>query len=436
MPAPKIHTYPNGLRVVYESPTPKLPQTYIRAFCHVGSIHEPTNIKGAAHFIEHMCFKGTRHFPSWRAVNDPLSNSGSFFNASTEKQYTVYKINCLESHVPDFLRILADMMLLPKFDKTEYALEKHVVKEEVQMHQPTSYIEKMLFSGTPYANWIDHASFHGQGCLPYDAVVEFYHKYYIPQNMVISIVSSIPFASILRTIASTIFAKHAPCPRQIAPILNSVPASLQSLLCESRYTFKPTNAKTTRVEIGVRICDQFQTMEHPVLNVLRNIIGGSMSSRLFVELREKRGLTYNSGAYISLYEPAGVFIIHATTDTSRLLKDGSNPGVVPTLFGVIDDLILRGVKESEVKHAKTRIREQLQMRSIAGEGRSGYNGIRVMLHNEDSILTNAQMYERLYKDVEKRDIDEIIQKYFASKQFYFSVIGGKLPKRSELTKFL
>jgi hypothetical protein len=177
-------------------------------------------------------------------------------------------------------------------------------------------------------------------------------------------------------------------------------------------------------------------MEHPVLNVLRNIIGGSMSSRLFVELREKRGLTYNSGAYISLYEPAGVFIIHATTDTSRLLKDGSNPGVVPTLFGVIDDLILRGVKESEVKHAKTRIREQLQMRSIAGEGRSGYNGIRVMLHNEDSILTNAQMYERLYKDVEKRDIDEIIQKYFASKQFYFSVIGGKLPKRSELTKFL
>ncbi len=139
---------------------------------------------------------------------------------------------------------------------------------------------------------------------------------------------------------------------------------------------------------------------------------------------------------MTLYEPAGVFIIHAITDTDRLLKDGSKPGVLPVLFRIIDDLILHGVKDSEVKHAKTRIREQLQMSFIAGEDRSGYNGIRVMLHNEDKILTNEQMYSKLYKNIDKSDVDEIIHKYFSAKQFYFSVVGGKLPKKSELIQFL
>jgi len=436
MPAPQIHTYPNGLRVVYEPPKTKLPQTYIRAFCHIGSINEPPNLKGAAHFIEHMCFKGTRHFPTWHSLNDPVSNTGAYFNASTEKQYTVYKINCLDSHVAEFLRVLSDMMLLPKFDKAEYVSERFVVKEEVQMQKPDSYVEKLLFSGTPYENWIDHSSFHTPGCLPYDAVVDLHRKYYIPQNMVVSIVSSIPFATILRYLAPTAFSKMLPCPNSIRPIMNSAPTSIQSFSCESKYTFQSSESKTSRVEIGVRVCNQFQTTEYPVLNVLRNIVAGSMSSRLFIELRETRGLTYNSGSSMILYEPAGVFIIHAITDTDRLLKDGSKPGVLPVLFRIIDDLILHGVKDSEVKHAKTRIREQLQMSSIAGEDRSGYNGIRVMLHNEEKILTNEQMYSKLYKNIDKSDVDEIIHKYFSTKQFYFSVVGGKLPKKSELIQFL
>ena len=436
MPTPQIHTYPNGLRVVYESPKTKLPQTYIRTFCHIGSINEPPNLKGAAHFIEHMCFKGTRHFPTWHSLNDPVSNTGAYFNASTEKQYTVYKINCLDSHVAEFLRILSDMMLLPKFNKAEYVSEKNVVKEEVQMQKPDSYVEKLLFSGTPYENWIDHSSFHAPGCLPYDAVVDLHRKYYIPQNMVVSIVSSISFATILRYLALTEFSKRRPCPNSVRSILNSVPTSIQSFSCESKYTFQSSESKTSRVEIGVRVCNQFQTIEHPVLNVLRNIVSGTMSSRLFVELRENRGLTYNSGSSMTLYEPAGVFIIHAITDTDRLLKDGSKPGVLPVLFKIIDDLILHGVKDSEVKRAKTRIREQLQMSSIAGEDRSGYNGIRVMLHNEEKILTNEQMYSKLYKNIDKSDVDEIIHKYFSTKQFYFSVVGGKLPKKSELIQFL
>ena len=435
MPNPTIHVFPNGLRLVYETPKIKLPQTYLRAFCHVGSIHEPSDMRGAAHFIEHMCFKGTRHFPSWATVNEPVSQSGAFFNATTTKQYTVYKINCLDSYVREFLHILAEMMFLSKFDKAEYKLELNVVKEEMKMVKPESYLEKLVFSGTPYEEWIDHISFHTRGCLPYEKVVEFYKKYYVPPNITLSIVSPIPLATILKYLAGTAFVTRAPCPRIVHPILNFVPNTI-SASCESKYIFQPSDASVTRIEIGFRICNQFQPDEFYVLNVLRDILGGSMSSRLFVELRERRGLTYNSGANMILYEPAGVFIMYAITDVTRLIKDGSNPGVLPILFGIIDDLIKHGVKDTEVKQTKTRIREQLKMASVAGDERAGYNGIRVMLHNETKILANPELYEECYKSITKTDVNAMINKYFTPRQLYFSVVGGKLPKKSELIRVL
>lgn len=437
MTRPEIHTFQNGLRLVYESPKSKLTQTYIRLFCHVGSINEPTDLRGAAHFIEHMCFKGTRHFPSWSAVNEPFTQSGAFFNAATDKQYTVYKINCLDLHVREFLRILAEMMLLSKFDKSEYNLERNVVKEEVNIRKPDSYVENLVFSGTPYQDWIDHTSFHKSGCLPHNSVVEFYRKYYIPQNMVLSVVSSLPLATILRHLAVTEFAKHAPYPTVISPILNIVPGAMSaSTACESKYVFQSTESDTTRIEIGVRVCNQFQMDEYHALNVLRHILAGGMSSRLFVELREKRGLTYNSGAYMILYEPAGAFIIHAATDVNRLITDGGKKGVIAVLFEIIDDLIRHGVKDSEVKHAKVRIHEQLKMNDNWGEERSSYNGLRVMLHNETDIITNDKMYDTCYNPINKSDVNAVIQKYFAPRQFYFSAVGGKLPNKNKLIRFL
>ena len=110
--SPKIHTFPNGLRLVYEPHPNNVPQTHIRAFCHVGSINEPDNIHGASHFIEPMCFKGSRSFPSWSAINEPFSRSGAFFNAITTKQYTCFIVDCLDHYVASFLKILGDIEVL------------------------------------------------------------------------------------------------------------------------------------------------------------------------------------------------------------------------------------------------------------------------------------------------------------------------------------
>ena len=435
--SPQIHTFPNGLRLVYERHPTNLPQTHIRAFCHVGSINEPDSIRGASHFIEHMCFKGSQCFPSWSAVNEPFSRSGANFNAVTTKQYTCFIVDCLDHYVNQFLKILGDMMLRSKFDKKEYKLELNVVQEEMKMRKPKSFIENLAFSGSAYANWVDHDSYHKPGCLPYKDVMEYYHQYYIPQNIVVSVVSSISFDSIVRHISGTAFTGQIPRLSAVAPIMNHTLGALDSQ-CESNFIFKSTSGDIAEIEIGVRVCDQFKTDEFHALNVLRHIISNSMSSRLFVELREKRGLTYRSGAYMTLYETAGIFVLYAISDVNRLIHDGrsSHPGVIPTMFDILDDLIKNGVKESEMKMAKQHIKDALKMDSIAGGDKSSYNGIRVMLHNEIDILSNKDVFDKCYKKITRSDVNQVIKKYFANRNYYFSVIGGKLPSTTVLTKFI
>ena len=433
---PEIHTFPNGLRFVYEPHPSKITKTHIRAFCHVGSINEPNEIRGASHFIEHMCFKGSKSFPNWSEVNTPFSQSGAHFNATTSKQYTCYTIDCLDSYVHHFLTILGDMLLHSKFDKNEYKKELNVVREEVKMQTPNSFTEYLAFKGTLYENWVDHEDYHKPGCLPYNAVVDYYHQYYVPNNMVLSIVSSISFETLIRYISTTPFNIQLSRKIQNPPVLNLNLGNLEEHH-EPVCIAYPSAGDTARIEIGVRVCDQANEHDANALNVVRNIISSTMSSRMFVELREKRGLTYRSGSYMNLYESTGIFVLYAVSDVNRLIHDMSgkqkNNGAIPVMFDILEDLIQNGVKDSELKMAKQNIKDTLKMESIASGDKASYNGIRLMLHNETDILSNSEIYERHYKKITKKDIKDVIQKYFAPKIYYFSITGGKLPKLDKLT---
>lgn len=435
--SPVIHTYSNGLRLVYEKPTNPNNKTIIRAFVHVGSINEPEKLKGASHFVEHMCFKGNKSLHSWRDVNEPFSHTGSYFNATTTKQYTCYKVDCLDSHTFDFLSIVGDMLFYSTFDREECKKELNVVREEVKLHPPDSYIDNLAFEGTPYAEWVDHTSFHKPGCLPHDLVVEYYNTHYKPQNMVLSVVSSIPFEKIRSHVDKTAFgSRHLAKSDRVDPILNPLVHNLVEPCGDSKFSMKPSDSATSYIELAVRVCNQFNDMENCTLHVLRQILGGSMSSRLFVELREKRGLTYNSAVHIDSYEPAGVFVICAKTDTARILKDGKLPGVLPTLVMIIDDLIRNGVKENEVRWAKQRIRELGLMQETELSRKCEHNGERVLLHNDLTILSHSKMYDLYYKNITKSVVDDIIQKYFAPRVYYLSIIGGKLPRKSEIARVI
>jgi predicted Zn-dependent peptidase len=331
-------------------------------------------------------------------------------------------------------------MLYSKFDKDEYKKELNVVKEEMKMRKPESFIEYLAFSGTVYEHWVDHDEYHKPRSLPYNAVVDYYHQYYVPQNMVISIVSSIPFNTLIRYISTTSFSKYLPCKTKTSPILNLNIGSSSSN-CESNFILRPSDGDTVRIEIGVRVCDQNNNTDANILNVLRQIISSTMSSRLFLELREKRGLTYRSGAYMNLYESVGVFVLYAISSVDRLIDDPINRqkrknGVLPVLFTVLDDLIQHGIKDTELKMAKQNIKDTLQMEYIASGDKAAYNGVRVMLHNDIDILPNSDIYDTYYKGITRTDVNEVIRKYFSPRIYNISLIGGKLPNPNVITEFI
>lgn len=435
--SPIVRTYPNGFRLVYERPSKDLATSHLQVFCHVGSIHEPEDLRGAAHFIEHMCFKGSSRHPSYKSINIPFSKTASYFNAETTKQYTHYKVICTEEHIAEFLEILGDALLRSKFDRAEYDLEWNVVREEVIMKTPNSYIENLAFEGTAYGEWVDHKSYHKKGSLPYEKVVEFYKQYYVPQNMVLSVASRVAFETICRYLGKTIFTQNPPGPKITPPILNPMPPCRATRgPDDTNYAFHSTSGAVSRVEIGFDICDQFNMEEYYTLNLLRHIIGSSMSSRLFVELREKLGLTYRSGAEMVLYEIGGIFVIYAVTDTHRLIRDEKSDGVLPVLFDMVRHLIEHGVGESEIKWAKERMRETFNMEQVIGQEKCAYNGKRIMLHNESDIATTDSMYSKFYHHLDKKQVDAIIRKYFSMDRVYLSIFGGKLPAKSAMMKFL
>ena len=214
MPNIHTHTFPNGFRVIYERPTSPTEITHVDVFCRAGSVFEPESLRGVSHFIEHMCFKGTKRRPTTRDIFAVYDNIGAYFNAYTEKQFTCYVASFLNSHTNQCVDTLGDMMLRSKFDKREYKKELNVVLEE-NVRNLTDYsnitediAESLIYKGSSYAYPIDSMKYHKiVDSWDYDDVMAFYHKHYVPENMMLSIVTTIPFSTILKIIKSCHFAK-------------------------------------------------------------------------------------------------------------------------------------------------------------------------------------------------------------------------------------
>jgi len=206
-------TFDNGFRIVHENPQSNLPITSIQLFCDYGSVYEKDGLRGAAHFIEHMCFKGTQKIPNGKEIFIEYNKIGAYFNANTEKRYTRYIITCEDDYFNNCIFILSDMLMNSTFNKKEFEKERKVVVEENIRNEDdasdiiSDNINKMLYNGSSYADAIDTLSFHNSKTLKYEDVVEAYKMFYLPNRMVLSIVSNISFNKINEALKRTYFYK-------------------------------------------------------------------------------------------------------------------------------------------------------------------------------------------------------------------------------------
>lgn len=429
----KIHEFPNRCRFVYQKSKNTMPITAINVVCNFGSAHESDENRGVAHFIEHMCFKGTKKIPQSKELFREYDDIGAYFNAFTYKRYTVYVVKCIDDYVENSIQVLSDMVLNSTFNKREFDKELKVVIEENindlddNLRTISDMTDRMIYQGTPFAFPIDSMSYHGPGSLNYKNVVNTYRSVYHPCNFIISITSNLSFTALQKMITKSYFFR-----KNGEPHMNNrehmqlyLPTVYQY---DIRYEFKRVReSSVTLVNISFRTCSQYSGDKY-VLNILKIILGGYFSSRLFLLLREDNGLTYNSSVETEYSETAGDFTISATTDSYKFLRNGKNLGVLPLIINMLNDLREKGISQKELTLAKHHIRGKLAMEMENINNVALYNAEQTLFYPETTEKIPLEHgYETHYAGINMKKVNTAINTYIIRERMNVCVLGQHLP---------
>jgi predicted Zn-dependent peptidase len=405
------HTCKNGLRIILE-PIPTVRSVAIGIWIGTGSRYELEEVNGVSHFLEHMFFKGTKT-RSARDIAEAFDSIGGQVNAFTSKEYTCYYAKVLDTHSDYALDILSDMYFNSTFDEDELNKEKNVVYEEIKMYEdtPDDIVHDMLsqasFGDHPLAYPIlgtetTLSTFNG------DTLRTYMNQYYTPDNIVISVAGNVDDSFIQKIVTyfgsyETSFEK----PQIVSP------------------EFQPERKLRKKDTEQAHLCIGYNGLplgSNEIYNliILNNIFGGSMSSRLFQEVREQRGLAYSVFSYHSAYRDGGTFNIYGGTAPSQLDQ------LYETIQSILVDLTENGVTDKEVGNSKEQIKGSLMLSLESTNSRMSRNGKNdLLLHSHRSL---DEMIEQI-DAVSKQNVDVLIKKLF-KEQFSCSLISpsGELPK--------
>jgi predicted Zn-dependent peptidase len=430
--------YNNGFRLVHDNSNKHSNIASIQVFCDIGSIHEPEDSRGSAHFIEHMCFKGTETLKTSADLNKIfIDQTGSILNAFTDRRYTCYFVTTHTDNVAICIKTIADMVLNSKFEKVEYMKEREVVKEEAVKDEDDYELlaftnaDEQLYAGSPYEHTVDELKYHvGKHNLKYENVLEIYKKYYIPSNMILSVCCPHKFQDVCKMVEKTDFIKTCRVEPKMPLVLSITP--------QTDTVFKIVRRTTNPIHlcIGFRTCSITSQDKYP-LKILKTILGDGdkMNNRMFTILREENGLTYSSYAYADFFEHLGDIKFYAECDSSKFFKNGAKPGVFPLLIKMIRDLIEKGVTEEEVRNAKTFTKAIQKMKSEDSEVIAKYNG-KNELFGIAAAPTYMDKFKHLIAPITRGQINECIRKYLVKQGMVISIVAANPPSEKTLRKYL
>ncbi|MEG0448235.1 MAG: pitrilysin family protein [Lysinibacillus sp.] len=404
-----VHTCQNGVRIVSEQ-IDHVRSVTLGIFVDAGSRYELPEENGITHFIEHMLFKGTAT-RSARQIAEEFDRIGGELNAFTSKENTCYYAKVLDHHGDLAIRILADMFFHSTFAKEELEKERQVVLEEILMSEdaPDDDVHEKLWEvmypkdalGRPILGTAETLK-----TFTVDTIRTYMAKHYGPKSVVISVAGNIS-AELLATIES-LFGQYEASPLAVEPVLTK-PAFSAGEIVKLRDT-EQAHLAISYPAIGVKDPDMYSFI------ALNNIVGGNMSSRLFQEVREERGLAYSIFSYQSCYADVGAFTIYGSTSRQQL------PQLQHTIDATLLDIVAGGVTEEELNNAKEQLKGSFVL-GLEGTGsRMNRNGSNELVHRKhrsvDEILDAIDA-------ISMESIDRLIAKILKAEPA-ISIIGPKL----------
>lgn len=395
----------NGLRVVMEK-IPTVRSVSFGIWVKTGSRHENPINNGVSHFIEHMLFKGTERFDA-KAIAEEFDAIGGNVNAFTSKEYTCYYAKVLDEHLPIAVDVLSDMFFRSRLDGEELSKEKNVILEEISMYEDTpddlvhDLMAKAVYGDHPFAYPILGTKEQLEAMGPPD-LKKYMDDHYTIENTVISVAGNIDdqIVELLEQHFGS-FQNSGKVNAPVEPVFHS------SLLFHKKKT------EQNHICLSFPGCSIHDPLQYAMI-LLNNTIGGGMSSRLFQEIREKRGLAYSVYSYHSSNEDSGLFTIYAGTAPKQTKE------VMDLTKEVLSDVAVHGITEDELRKGKEQLKGSLIL-SLEGTGsrmnRLGKNELMLGKH-----LSLDEMIGRI-EQVSMKDVNAVLDLMF-SQPFALAMVGA------------
>ena len=368
----------NGIRLVTER-MPDVRSVAIGFWVDVGSRDEELGMGGASHFLEHLLFKGTER-RSARDIAEAVEAVGGEMNAFTTKEYTAFYTRLLDEDLDLGLDILCDIMSAPAFRPDEIEAERQVILEEILMHEdePAEVVHELfteaLYPGHPLGRDVLGTA-ESISAMSREAIAGHFSTHYRPANLVLAAAGHLDHDAVAAGLERRFAANDGDRPRRV----------IEELAEPRRRIVSNRPTEQSHLVVGMRALSRGDD-DRFALSVLNQVLGGGMSSRLFQEIREQRGLAYAVYSYRSSYVESGALAVYAGTAPSRTTE------VLKLIGDELERLAHDGVTAHELELAKGHLKGSLALSLEDSGSRMNRIGRAELVHNE--VLTVSELVER------------------------------------------
>lgn len=375
-----------------------------------GSRYETLRERGIAHFLEHMFFKGGKIFDTPKKVSETIDSIGGDFNAFTGKEYAGYYVKCAGEHRETAFAVLGDMLTSAKLDLADIDRERGVILEEMRMYEDTPMyqvgwdFEHILF-GDNSLGWDQIGLEENIRSFSREDFQRFKKDLYTSENTVIVVAGNIDESSaenLTRTFFP--FSDDSQRAREFTPL--------------STFGSKKVNIRNKKTEqahlilgfpgLAMRDKDEF------TLRLLAVILGGNMSSRMFLRIREERGLCYSIHTSTDHLSDCGVFSTHAGVDLSRVHE------AISAISEEYFEVAKNGITPEELKKAKSFLKGKLTLKMEDSEEMAAFFGTAAVLKKE--IFLPEELFVKI-DSVKKEEIDVLASRLLRPEAIRLSLIG-------------
>ena len=404
----------NSLRIV-SSAMPHTRSVCICIFIGTGSRYEVAEQAGLSHFVEHLCFKGTERRPTAKELSETIDGVGGILNGGTDKELTVYWAKVARPHFLLALDLLVDMLRNSKFDPVDMENERKIIIEELNMSMDSPQsrvdmlIDEVIWPAQPLGRDVA-GSKETVTAIDRNMILDYQSTHYLPSNTVVGVAGDISHNEVVESVTAVLGDWPDGVPGTWFPADNGQDTS--RLVAEQR--------KTEQVHLCLAVRGIWHM--HPdrfILDLLNLILGEGMSSRLFLEIRERRGLAYEVHSHVSHFHDSGSVNIYAGVDPKRV------EDAIEAILMEWVKLREEQVPEAEITKAKELGKGRLMLRMEDTRSVAGWMGGQELLMGH--ILTVDEAISIL-DAVTASDLQRVARELFLSNKLCLALVG---PSRKE-----